>query len=406
MKYIFCGYMFSDVESDIKKMQAPPPVSGYTYMVNLVHGLVENGQDVTVVNTPLMRYFPHYPRVFVRGGLASIAEEPVINTGFINLPIINYITRAWSMKKSLRKTIRKLRGEEVTLVCFNIFFPVVSAMTYARRKFKNVRLCAVIGDLYGKNGTNTGSKPKGFKDRAARRFIDRAYDLSKKFDAYGFVTKFMPQEMGVESKPFAVIEGMYSESSEPTKSVAQGEEKIIFYAGSVRKDYGLSHLLKAFSLVKGKEYRLIIAGSPTDDAVEEVKAYAARDSRIAFLGVITPAEVLKRQQSATVLINPRISGPAFVKFSFPSKNMEGLASGKPYIAHDLICNPPEYREYIQCPADESDEALAQKIVEVCELPPEERQAIGERSREFILREKNPQKQCGKIVDMMSQITFQ
>ena len=82
--------------------------------------------------------------------------------------------------------------------------------------------------------------------------------------------------------------------------------------------------------------------------------------------------------------------------------MECLASGKPYIAHDLICNPPEYREYIQYPTDESDGALANKIVEICSLSSEERNEIGEKARQFILMEKNPKVQCGKIVAMMNE----
>ena len=152
-------------------------------------------------------------------------------------------------------------------------------------------------------------------------------------------------------------------------------------------------------MIEGDNYRLQIAGN--GDAVELVKKYAALDKRITYLGYITPDEVEEYQKSATVLVNPRTSEYEFVKYSFPSKNMECLASGKPYIAHNLICDPEEYHSFIQYPVDESDDALARKIVEVCSLSEEERNEIGERARQFILTEKNPKIQCKKIVDMIN-----
>ena len=69
----------------------------------------------------------------------------------------------------------------------------------------------------------------------------------------------------------------------------------------------------------------------------------------------------------------------------------------------MVCNPEEYGSYIQYPKDESDEALAEKIIEICNMSPEERNAIGERARKFILEEKNPQKQMLKIVRMNEKV---
>ena len=96
---------------------------------------------------------------------------------------------------------------------------------------------------------------------------------------------------------------------------------------------------------------------------------------------------------ATVLVSPRKSNHVFVKYSFPSKTMECLASGKPYIAHKLPCEPEEYGMFIQYPDDESDEALGKKIEEICDASDEERETIGEKGREFIIKEKNPEKMC-------------
>ena len=77
--------------------------------------------------------------------------------------------------------------------------------------------------------------------------------------------------------------------------------------------------------------------------------------------------------------------------------MECLASGKPYIAHKLPCEPEEYSSYIQYPEDESDEALGNKIIEICNISDEERRIIGEKGKEFITTYKNPKAMCERIV---------
>lgn len=103
---------------------------------------------------------------------------------------------------------------------------------------------------------------------------------------------------------------------------------------------------------------------------------------------------------ATVLVNPRTTELEFVKYSFASKTLECLASGKPYIAHKLPCDPPEYNGPIIYADNESDEAVAAKIVEICELPDNERDEIGQKAREFVLTQKKPKVMCKKIVDML------
>ena len=117
------------------------------------------------------------------------------------------------------------------------------------------------------------------------------------------------------------------------------------------------------------------------------------------MGFITPQEVEIRQSLATVAVSPRTSDFNFVKYSFPSKSLDCLASGIPYIAHRLPCDPPEYAEVIQYADDETDEGLKKKILEICELPLKERKAIGQRAKQFILERKNPVVMAKKVVDL-------
>lgn len=399
MKYIFCGLMYPKIEEDLKKMKTPPPVSGHKFQVNMLTGLIENKQEVYVLNIPKYRYFPHYKKIFVKSGeFVSVKDAHGRNLGYINLPIINYISQFYSLKKALKRYLKICPDEQVVLITFNYYLPRSAAMSYIKKKNKNVRICMSIGDFHGINGMRSSNRYRGIKGRILSALEKRADELMTSCDSFAFLTKYMASELGVEHKPHVVVEGMFTntEASIGMES-ADENEKIIFYAGAVELQYGITHLLDSFEMIKGEEFKLLIAGG--GDAVETVKEYAARDGRIKYLGFITPKEVTIYQHKATVLINPRTSEHEYTRFSFPSKNMECLASGKPYIAHNLICNPPEYREYIQYPADESDGALADKIIKICNMSPEERNLIGERARNFILSEKNPKKQMEKVIVM-------
>lgn len=230
-------------------------------------------------------------------------------------------------------------------------------------------------------------------------------NLSVQYDCFAFLTKDMAYALKVENKPFVVMEGLYTVSTQKKNDfVVPNTEnlKIIFYAGLLDKSYGIIHLLNAFEMIDNLEYRLYLAG--IGDTENYIKECAEKDSRINFLGFITPQEVAEWQDKAIVLISPRVSeGNEFVKYSFPSKTFECLASGKPYIAHRLPCEPPEYAAHIQYPDDESDEALARKIKEICSLSDEERNIIGEKARKFIEEEKNPVVMTKRIVDMLNKI---
>ena len=395
--------MYSDIGCDMKKMKMPQPVSGHKFQVNLLRGLMENELDVTVINIPLVRYFPHFPKIFFKNSVYVFENEKCgINAGFINLPILNYITQFITLKLIIHKYIKKNMNEKIMVVSYNNYLPISLVLMHGTKR-KNILSCNVIADLYGKLAVGIAHRNDGIVGRLREIIDNKQNELSSKHDVYVLLTKYMADVLEISDKPYVVMEGMYSENTETRRKSQYNTKKNgirnIFYAGTVGFQYGIEHLLRAFSMIEGDNYRLQIAGN--GDAVELVKKYAALDKRITYLGYITPDEVEEYQKSATVLVNPRTSEYEFVKYSFPSKNMECLASGKPYIAHNLICDPEEYHSFIQYPVDESDDALARKIVEVCSLSEEERNEIGERARQFILTEKNPKIQCKKIVDMIN-----
>lgn len=407
MKAIFCSTMFSDPENDVKWSKKPNTISGHKFQESLIYGIKQNDCDISVINIQRVRHYPDYPKILFHktqrcldGGIACT------DVGFINLFGLDYISQIIGMYRALRKNIKQNKKEQYVLVIFNTHLKNTFAALMIRAMYPNVLMCDIIGDLHRQYGMQSTIKGlKGSIVRVLENFQDK---LARHYDCFGFVTKYMAEAIGAAQKPFIVLECTYSEKSKSAISMdsvdsAYNKEayKQIFYAGAIRHEYGIEHLLRAFSMIEDRDFRLILAGD--GNARQLVEEYAERDDRIQYLGFITPQEVELHQRKATVLISPRQSGMEFVKYSFPSKTMEGLASGKPYIAHKLPCDPPEYAEHIQYPEDESDEALKNKIEEICALPKEKRDEIGEAARQFILEQKNPKVMCRRIVDMWKEL---
>lgn len=399
MNIIFCGNMYSDVERDIKKIKSPPPVSSHKYQENLIRGMLANNQRIHIVNVPRLRYFPYYSGITIRKcSFTSVNDTEGVNIGFINLPVLNYITQRIMLKNEIMKQMDP--NDTNVLLCFNNYLPINQAMLYVRKKYSNVLICSVLGDLHGEFGVKVSGRYDGLKGKIISRIEAKQDYLSSLSDAFGFLTTYMADALQVSNKPYVVVEGIYSGEKKEIINI-DSEVKTIFYAGALEEEYGVSHLIRAFSLIKDSSYRLVLAGN--GGLVSDIKKYAQKDKRLSYLGYITPEEVELQQKNATCLINPRTSNHEYVKYAFPSKNMECLASGKPYIAHDLPCNPPEYKKYMQCPLNETDEALADEIIRICSLSAIERTNIGAAAQNFILNNKNPQVQCSRIIDMLTEL---
>ena len=403
MKVIFCSTMNLNVSEEMKKSKDFRPISGQKFQENLFLGLKANGVDISIVNVPRVRHYPYYTDKVIREKPFIInGENCGISLGIINLKWINYISAGVQLFRHLLKIIFKNKGEKIVFLFFNMHVPQTLILLLLQRIYANVTVCEVIGDLHGAYGVK--NTRRGLHSWAIARLGNWLDKSVCHFDSFVLLTEEMAQALRLQDKPYTIMEGFYlpeSGSVQPFQDEKQTDEKTIFYAGYLGLDYGVEHMLRAFSQISDPDYLLILAGYGEDTNV--MCQYMEKDDRIHFLGFISPSNVAQWQKKATVLISPRTSEYPFVKYSFPSKTLECLASGKPYIAHQLPCDPPEYAEYIQYAHDESDEALRDKIVEICSLPAEERQEIGRKAREFILREKNPKSMCRRIVDLWETI---
>lgn len=226
------------------------------------------------------------------------------------------------------------------------------------------------------------------------------------FDAYVFLTEQMNYAININNRPYIIMEGLVdiNQGSSSQVSDNSGSIRTLFYAGGLHERYGLKMLVDGFHSLKSKDYRLVIYGS--GPYTEQLKKVCVTDNRIEFRGIAANDVVVREEMNASVLINPRPTHEEFTKYSFPSKNMEYMVSGRPLLTTALPGMPAEYYDYVYILNCESTEGYAQKIDEILSLSEDTLNQKGDRARQWILKNKNNTIQTKRIIDLVKSVDKQ
>ena len=364
-----------------------------TFQWNVLEGLKENLNDgVHVVNALPVGVWPkQYKQFILKDRSWSYEGKECFEVGAINLPFIKQFSRARRVKRILRCLIRK---GETEIILYSSYMPFLSAM---RRLPKSVKTTVIIADLPGVYANEEKSPIKRFLQYAQNRSV---YKSLERVDRFVLLTEQMKEPLRVGDRPYTVIEGICDRKIglDEVSDFEQSPEKIILYTGTLHRVFGMGVLLDAFSAISDPTYRLWICGD--GDMKDEIIERSKIDERISYFGYLPQREIQELRRKATILVNPRQNVGEYTKYSFPSKTMEYMLSGKPVVMYKLDGIPDEYNDYLFYVSDNTVEALKQKIMEICSLSDEDRIKIGERARSFVIGEKGNIKQVNKILTMI------
>ena len=166
------------------------------------------------------------------------------------------------------------------------------------------------------------------------------------------------------------------------------------YTGTLALRYGIMNLVNAFLRVKNPNVKLIICGH--GEMAESIKKISMENSQIVYKGLVSPDEADKIQKNAFALVNPRQNNEEYTKYSFPSKIMEYISTGKPVVCYKLDGFPKEYDDLLIYPKDNSIESLTKCLEDVFLYDKNEIKKIYDKSREF-LKMKSPFESVKKIL---------
>ncbi len=371
---------------------------------NLVSGLDKHLiKPISVVNS---LYVGSYPRRYKKGLIStsdfahSVGSKDV-NVGFLNIPLVKHLSRALSVRPHLKKWVFNKSNRPKVVIAYALTSVFVDALCYIKKLCPQVVTVIVVPDL--PQYMNTTTDVNLMYDLLVSLSVRHILKNVKKIDSFVLLTDHMADALCIRGKKYVVVEGIADAAHNDAIECRPTTSEInIVYTGTLNRKYGVVNLVEAFTRTINPKYRLVICGS--GDSADVIANAAKKDSRILFRGQLPRPEIIKIQNSAYVLVNPRQNNEIFTKYSFPSKNLEYLSSGRPVIAYKLDGIPNEYDPFFHYVSDNTVDALSQKIVEVCSKPTIEINLVGEVARKWVLENKNTFVQTKKIIDMISSST--
>ena len=216
-------------------------------------------------------------------------------------------------------------------------------------------------------------------------------------DGYILLTKHMASKLNINDDQYIVVEGV-ANLKDYEKPSHINKEKYIFYSGTLAERYGIKELVDAFIELKPKNYQLWICGD--GDSLNYIEKKSVAYSGIKYLGQLPREEVIQLQKNAAVLVNPRRPEGEFTKYSFPSKVMEYMSSGRPVIMHKLPGIPSDYYQYCYTPTSSTFSSFVDCLRNTLALPSSELTSKGLAAKNFIKNNKNHVKQAEKIKDFL------
>ncbi len=351
-------------------------------------------EHLQVINSLPVGIFPiHYKKCFLKQ--TSYENGQVLELGGINLPWIKQWIRQKRAEKALLQWTRQSPDNRNVLV-YTQYLPYLKAILKAKRKVQDLRAAIIVTDLPNEYGLPSGRK--GLLKKLEQTMGEKQLELCRHMDGFVLLTKYMSEVIPCDGKPCIIIEGLIQEDA-PVAGTTKTEAKDSFevlYTGTLSKELGIREMIDAFSSLHGATLRICGSGPLAD----EVRAIAQDHPNIIFEGFVSHDKALALQQQADALINPRSPAGVFTRYSFPSKTLEYMRSGKPVLCYHLDGIPDDYAPYLHYIEEQGACGIRQAVEQLMAKPLAERTQLGQAARAYVLENKNPAAQCNRLVEWL------
>ena len=378
MRVTLLGFTVPQVVMDrILANDSHMPTQTHTFAWSVVKSLRDADVEVTLLSAEPLTSFPGNRRILVRGGWFSESGIEGCLLPFVNLTVLKHLTR-FAAGATLGSWALRRQSPDAVLV-HGVHSPfLLVARLY--RKLLGVLVVTILTDPPGVILATDGVIVAALKrlDRAVVRWLLRGHD--------GVIVLTAPlAEHYAPAAPSLVMEGIVATGKDLRQAgchVAPGPITLV-YAGGLSRSYGVDRLLEAVRCLPDADIRLRLFGR--GELEDEIVRASAQDPRIDPPRFADRSEILAAYAAADVLVQPRPIEQGFVRYSFPSKLMEYLASGTPVVTTRLPGIPTEYGDHVEWADPDSVDGLCAAIFRVIALGPTGRAQRGADAREFIVR---------------------
>lgn len=344
MKILFLGGVFAKENSleVLSKSKSAVDFAANIYQEKLIEGFKTIGCPLQVISAPFIGAYPKsYTQAWFNGFKEPQQEYNYVN--FCNVFAIRNHSRYRSVKDSLYDFI-KIDDDEKLIVIYSAHTPFIKAASYAKRKDPRIKICMIVLDL--PQYMNLSSKQSLLYRCGKKLDINQFKKYNLYVDSYLLLTEQMAEQIDIHGAPYIIQEGIVDPKDLLKLNIESqhSSEKTILYAGTLNEKYGIKTLVDAFNLIESKQVRLVICGR--GDSEEYISRIAKQDTRISYVGQVTPDEVKELMKTADILVNPRPNNEIYTRYSFPSKNIEYLLTGRVVLGYKLDGMPDCYRQFM------------------------------------------------------------
>lgn len=358
------------------------------FQSQIIEGIKLNNYEPVVVSAPFIGPYPKsYKKLFYK---AKEYDDGYKYVSFFNLWGVRNFFRVRSLKKELKKI--EYSGIDKIIV-YSVHTPFAKLAKFLKRKNKNAQICLIVPDLPEYMNLR---KKKSLLYRVAKVFDCKSfYKTVDCFDSFSLVSKHQSQKVNIYNKKQTVVEAICENVVSNYSPIAEGPKKIV-YTGALNKQFGVLDLAKAVCQMDGN-VELYICGN--GDAVEELEAMSKTNARIKFFGQLSREKARELQTTASVLVNPRANEGDYTKYSFPSKTMEYLSTGRPVVCYKLDGIPEEYDSHLIYVEENTVECLKNTLERVLGFDEKKLEEIFYVNTTFLRENKNTKKSAKKIIEM-------
>lgn len=371
-----------------------PTYSGVGFDRNIAEGL-SNLSMLEVISLAPIPSYPKYKYLVWKRKMEKQNNIDYYMPAMLNIPIFKEIWFMISAFKLIIKWFRKINTNDKVIIISGLYRCYMVPASIAKYIF-GVKIYAVVPDIPEIMSTyrNDYSKIRRLLNKVEIKIGKR---FRKRIDGFILLTEHMNSQVNNCNVPYLVVDGMIKMSQLSMEDQIRNsvtKEKTIMYAGKLSKQFGVDKLISAFLLANIENTTLLLYGD--GDYISNIKNIVTENQNIVYGGVVSHDEILKEERRVDLLVEPRPSDLILSKMAFPSKIIEYMASGTPVLTTNLPCFSEDYAQYQFRFNSEDIAGMANTLSEVLLIDNKELQKIGQRAKEFVLNEKNIDKQCERI----------
>ncbi|QRN85473.1 glycosyltransferase [Clostridia bacterium] len=397
MKVLYLG---SVIKTEDCTKYLGPSVAGNKMQMGILKGLKKIlVEDLYVLTETPIAAFPREKKSYIGSGSIRLTNDiDALKVPFINIFIIKQIYLIINAFVMICKWAKKNGNKKKVIICFNAF-PYVAMPIILASKLFSIKTICIFADppVDVVRRSLIGRVAKYIEDRSVVKNI-------KKFDGLIVLNEKSIEKYASNSK-YILVDGGFDLDCTPKNqpggqwlSIQENDMVKMVFSGALFEYNGIKNLIKAVRLVDSDRLCLEIYGSgPLEHYIEQA---SKEDNRVRFMGNVPNSEMIRIQQEAGILINPRHVKDPISLYTFPSKIIEYLLSGTPVITTKLNGLTKEYLDNVFVTLDETPAEIANTIDFVLKQDKDCLIQKATAAREFVIQNKNWNVWIDKIIEFI------